>query len=302
MRVTMVSEARSIPHSMACERLLATTYPRAPSTVRAAPREGRPTSGRASTCFCPRSTIATCRSPVVTTASRAEAAGASASSTAQAAAADRAMRKILTAFNVAPGLREGVSTMGAMRAPGLTRALMGLFAVLASATATAGCGDDSKGAPTNVPDTMRLTSPAFKEGGTIPTKFPCDGALKGVSPPLAWSRRPRDTKSQALIVTDPDAPGGTFVHWTVWGMMDRTSGLETDIPPLGLPQGKNSAGTSKYAPPCPPKGASPHRYEFAIYALKEPVKAKPGAASDEVIDDIQKAALARGVLTGRYGR
>jgi Raf kinase inhibitor-like YbhB/YbcL family protein len=204
------------------------------------------------------------------------------------------MRKILTVFNVASAVRESVSTMGAMRAP--------VLAALAATAVLAGCGGDSKSAPTNVPNTMRVTSPAFTEGGTIPVKYTCDGPLKGVSPPLAWSRRPRNTKSQALIVTDPDAPGGTFVHWTVWGMMDRTTGLDPDIPPIGLPQGKNSAGTSKYAPPCPPEGDSPHRYEFSIYALKEPIDAKPGAPSDEVIDQIEKAALARGVLTGKYGR
>jgi Raf kinase inhibitor-like YbhB/YbcL family protein len=177
------------------------------------------------------------------------------------------------------------------------------IAAVAVAAVMAGCGGgDSKSSPPSVPETMRVTSPAFKDGGMIPPRFTCDGKLQGVSPPLTWTRRPRGTKSQALIVTDPDAPGGTFVHWTVWGMMDRTSGLGADIPPLGLPQGKNSAGTSKYAPPCPPKGDSPHRYEFAIYALKGLIDAKPGAPSDEVIDKIKSAALARGVLTGKYAR
>jgi Raf kinase inhibitor-like YbhB/YbcL family protein len=205
------------------------------------------------------------------------------------------MRKILTASNVAAAPRESVSTMRAMRAS--------VIAAVAVAAVIAGCGGgDSSSAPPAVPQTMRVTSPAFKDGAAIPTKFTCDGNLKGVSPPLAWSRRPAGTKSQALIVTDPDAPGGTFVHWTVWGMMDRTSGLDADIPPLGLPQGKNGAGTSKYAPPCPPKGDSPHSYEFAIYALKGQIDAKPGAPSDEVIDKIKRAALARGVLTGTYGR
>jgi Raf kinase inhibitor-like YbhB/YbcL family protein len=204
------------------------------------------------------------------------------------------MRKILTGSNVAAVGREGVSTMSAMRASAI--------AAVAVAAVMAGCGGDSKSSPPSVPATMRLTSPAFKDGATIPAQFTCDGKLEGVNPPLAWSRKPGDTKSQALILTDPDAPGGTFVHWTVWGMMDRTTALDADIPPLGLPQGKNSAGTSKYAAPCPPKGDSPHRYQFEIYALKNPIDAKPGAPSDAVIDKIKSAALARGVLTGTYAR
>jgi phosphatidylethanolamine-binding protein (PEBP) family uncharacterized protein len=85
-------------------------------------------------------------------------------------------------------------------------------------------------------------------------------------------------------------------------MMGRTNGLDTDIPPLGLAQGKNSAGTSKYAAPCPPKGSAPHRYEFTIYALKEPIALKPGAPADQVIDNVKRAAIARGVLTGKYSR
>jgi Raf kinase inhibitor-like YbhB/YbcL family protein len=168
----------------------------------------------------------------------------------------------------------------------------------------AGCGDNGtvSGPPPPAPNTMKLTSPAFRNGATLPKEFTCDGKLGGVNPPLAWSRRPRDLKSQALIVEDPDAPGGTYVHWTVWRMMVRTTGLQADIPPIGLPQGKNSAGKTGYAPPCPPEGDKPHRYQFIIYALKEPIDARPGAPPEEVISKIEDAALARGVLVGNYGR
>jgi Raf kinase inhibitor-like YbhB/YbcL family protein len=149
---------------------------------------------------------------------------------------------------------------------------------------------------------MQLESPDFQDGEQLPRQFTCDGRLGGVSPPLTWSKRPRNTKSQALVVTDPDAPGGTFVHWTVWRMMDRTTGLDADIPPIGLPQGENTDGRNGYAPICPPTGDSPHRYEFTIYALEEPIDAEPGAPPDEVIGKIEEAALARGVLRATYRR
>jgi hypothetical protein len=84
--------------------------------------------------------------------------------------------------------------------------------------------------------------------------------------------------------------------------MARTTGLQADIPPIGLPQGENSAGKTGYAPPCPPEGDSPHRYQFIVYALEEPIDAKPGAPPEEVIDEIERAALARGTLTATYAR
>jgi Raf kinase inhibitor-like YbhB/YbcL family protein len=178
-----------------------------------------------------------------------------------------------------------------------------LLAALIALLALAGCGgNDKKSPPPTVPATIKVSTPAFKDGGTLPTRFTCDGKFGGVNPPLGWLNKPKGTKSQALILTDLDAPGGNFTHWTVWGMMGRTNGLDTDIPPLGLPQGKNSAGTSKYAAPCPPKGSPPHRYEFVIYALKGPIALKAGAPADLVIDTVKRAALARGLLTATYSR
>jgi Raf kinase inhibitor-like YbhB/YbcL family protein len=179
-------------------------------------------------------------------------------------------------------------------------AIVSAFAALV----LAGCGsgnNSSKPAP-EPPNTMQLRSPTFKDGSTLPRKYTCDGSLGGVSPPLEWSKRPRDLNSQALVVTDPDAPGGTYVHWVLWGMMARTTGLQEDIPPIGLPAAKNSSGNTKYAPPCPPKGDPPHRYVFTIYALKQPLDAKNGTPASEAIDKIKRDALARGTLTGKYSR
>ncbi len=175
---------------------------------------------------------------------------------------------------------------------------------LIAVVAFTGCGggSSSSGPPPSVPSTIKVRSSAFKEGSTLPVRFTCDGKLGGVNPPIQWSNQPPGTKSQALIVTDPDAPGGNFIHWTVWGMMGRTNGLQADIPPLGLPQGRNSAGTSRYSAPCPPKGSSPHRYQFVIYALKEYIPLKRGAPANLVIDKVKRAAIASGMLTGTYSR
>jgi Raf kinase inhibitor-like YbhB/YbcL family protein len=176
--------------------------------------------------------------------------------------------------------------------------------MLFAALLVAGCGDGESNSspPPTAPATIRVSSPAFKNNGRLPVQFTCDGKFGGVNPPLGWSHKPSGLKSQALTVEDPDAPGGNFVHWTVWGMMARTNGLDADIPPLGLPQGQNSAGTSKYSAPCPPKGNPAHHYEFTIYALKEPIALKAGAPEDLVLDKIKRAAIARGVLTGTYSR
>lgn len=171
-----------------------------------------------------------------------------------------------------------------------------------AALALAGCGGGSSKPPPDPPNTMQLRSTAFKDGATLPKKYTCDGSLGGVNPPFDWSKRPRDLNSQALVVTDPGAPGGTYVHWAIWRMMARTTGLQEDIPPIGLPAATNSSGNTKYAPPCPPRGDPPHRYVFTIYALKQPLDAKNGAPANEVIDKIKKDALARGTLTGTYSR
>ncbi len=123
-----------------------------------------------------------------------------------------------------------------------------------------------------------LTSPAFPSGGTIPARYTCDGA--NVSPPLRWSAPPRGTVSLALTVLDPDAPGGSFLHWQVRGIPPRTRGLPAGSA-LG---GRNGSGRSGWTGPCPPAGPA-HRYRFALRAI---------GAHGKVL------AVAR--LLGRYGR
>src|SRR5579864_1382657 len=119
--------------------------------------------------------------------------------------------------------------------------------------------DDSAGA-------FKLTSPDFADGAAIPEKFTCKGA--NISPALAWSGAPVGTQTYALMVTDPDAPGGTFTHWIVFDIPRNLEGLKQDASGgqrADLKQGRNDFGKIGYGGPCPPSGV--HHYIFKLYAL-----------------------------------
>src|SRR5216683_6772325 len=116
---------------------------------------------------------------------------------------------------------------------------------------------------------LQLTTSAFPSQGTIPKKFTCDGS--DVSPPLAWSGAPPGTRSFALIVDDPDAPVGTWVHWVLYDLPANTKELAEGVPKQeqlsnGARQGRNDFRKIGYGGPCPPPG-KPHRYFFKLYAL-----------------------------------
>jgi len=151
-----------------------------------------------------------------------------------------------------------------------------------------------------------LTSPAFETGQPIPARFTADG--DDISPTLEWTAPPGGTKSLALIVDDPDAPAGTWVHWILAGIPpDRTSLPEkvaSDASPAGLTQtvnGKNSFGRSGYGGPDPPPGPD-HRYFFKLYALDATLPWKPGVTKDEAEKMMQGHVLAEASLMGTYGR
>jgi Raf kinase inhibitor-like YbhB/YbcL family protein len=109
---------------------------------------------------------------------------------------------------------------------------------------------------------LALSSPAFSTGGTIPTRYTCDG--KGVSPPLRWTAPPAGTRSMTLLVADPDAPSGLFVHWHVTGIPPKAGSIAEGrrFPHEGL----NDAGGRGWTAPCPPRGTS-HTYLFVLTAL-----------------------------------
>lgn len=120
---------------------------------------------------------------------------------------------------------------------------------------------------------MKITSPSFQENAFIPSKYTCDG--ENINPPLVISDVSADAKSLALIVDDPDAPVGTFVHWLVWNIPPRVGEIKEGSLPEGSIQGTNDFGKKEYGGPCPPSGT--HRYFFRLYALNQELNLPEGA-------------------------
>ena len=148
------------------------------------------------------------------------------------------------------------------------------------------------------PDAITVTSTGFQNDQPIPARFSCDGA--GVSPPLAWQGVPSEAQALALVVDDPDAPRGTFVHWVVLDIPPSSPSLSEAQLPAGATQATNSAGKAAYFGPCPPSGT--HHYRFTVYALSAPTGLPDGAGLDEALEAIEASAIARGRLVGTYAR
>ncbi len=150
---------------------------------------------------------------------------------------------------------------------------------------------------------MRLLSPAFENGAMIPTKYTCDGA--DISIPLIFKNIPAEAKSIAIIMDDPDAPMGVFVHWVIYDIPATLEGLSEGIPnePVlehGIKQGINDFRRIGYGGPCPPNGA--HRYFIKAYALDRVLQAEPGLTKHQLLTLIQPFILDSAVLMGIYAR
>jgi len=150
---------------------------------------------------------------------------------------------------------------------------------------------------------IKLTSTAFKEGQPIPATYTCKGV--NVSPPLEWSGVPKTAKTVAIIADDPDAPGGTWVHWVLYNLPADNIGLVENVPATenlkaGGFQGKNSSGKIGYDGPCPPSGT--HRYFFKFYALDGELPLKAGATNPELLKAMEGHIVAQGQLMGTFGR
>ncbi len=151
---------------------------------------------------------------------------------------------------------------------------------------------------------LTVSSSAFKEGDRIPAKYTCQG--QDVSPPLAWGEPPAGTQSFALIVDDPDAPGGVFTHWVLFNIPPDSRNLPEAVPTQaelasGALQGKTDFGRTGYGGPCPPPG-HPHRYQFTLYALDQPLGLEGGTSKKQLLSAMEGHILAQGQLTGTYQR
>lgn len=178
----------------------------------------------------------------------------------------------------------------------------------------AGClGGDGPGGPDASTPTgsggssPTVESPAFEEGGAIPTRFSCDG--EGASPPLSVGGVADDVASLALLLDDPDAPGRTFTHWLLWGVPPSTTSIPGSVPAGetvagldGARQGRNDAGVVGYSGPCPPRGDGAHTYRLRLLALAGSLDLPAGAGRSAFDDAVEGRTRAEAVLRGTYER
>ena len=151
--------------------------------------------------------------------------------------------------------------------------------------------------------TLSVTSPAFKNGSPIPAIYTCKG--DDTSPALSWNDSPSNIKSFALIMEDPDAPGGVWVHWVIYNIPASARGLQAASPTQaqladGSLNGVNSWGKLGYGGPCPPSGT--HRYFLKFYALDAMLNLSSSANKQQVLSAMQNHILAQGELMGTVSK
>jgi phosphatidylethanolamine-binding protein (PEBP) family uncharacterized protein len=171
--------------------------------------------------------------------------------------------------------------------------------LLAAAAAVAGCGGGDRLSTDDLPRSpaaLRVSSPAFVDGSRLPQRCTCDGA--GEEPGVRAGIVPPSTSELVLVVSDPDAPGGTYVHVTRYGIDPRSDGAVDH----GGREGRNSGGETGWTAPCPPEGDDAHRYVWSVYALRDPSGLDAGAEPGEVTDALREGVLAGGTITARYAR
>lgn len=143
---------------------------------------------------------------------------------------------------------------------------------------------------------LEIISPVFRNGAPIPPQYTCKG--QNVSPPLTFMDVPKKAQSLALIMHDPDAPVGDYVHWTIWDIATNTEMIAANSVPVGAIQGLNSNNESKYMGPCPPSGT--HRYIFALYALDKTLGLPGSTTRDQLIKAIEGHIIEKHALTGTF--
>lgn len=177
-----------------------------------------------------------------------------------------------------------------------------LTTALAVGMLLAGC---ARQADVDVPEPdvtggIAVTSPAFADGATLPADYTCEGA--GEFPAIAWAALPTQVKAVAVIVYDPDAPGGDYVHRLVTNLDPASGALDQLGTPAGALELPTSTGEPGWSPPCPPEGDDPHRYVFAVYGLARPTRLPTTAVTQTAVATVTEAAVAEGDFTATFSR
>lgn len=144
---------------------------------------------------------------------------------------------------------------------------------------------------------MNIAS-VFPDGGQIPDTYGCHGL--DVNPPLKFSRVPVEAQSLALIVDDPDAPSGDWVHWLIFNIDPASQGISEDSVPAGAILGMTSSGKAEYGGPCPPSGT--HRYHFKLYALDTTLNLSSSAKKSDLLSAMKGHVISQAELIGTYSQ
>lgn len=150
----------------------------------------------------------------------------------------------------------------------------------------------------NFKHSMQISSSAFANNQPIPPQYTCDG--QDINPPLSFQQIPAETESLVLIVDDPDAPRGDWVHWLVWNIDPKITQIHENSLPMGAMTGMTDFGQSSWGGPCPPSGL--HRYHFKLYALDARLNLASGTNRATLEKAMQGHILDQAVLVGTYSR
>lgn len=157
-----------------------------------------------------------------------------------------------------------------------------------------------EGSPAIKENGLEVRSPAFDQNQTIPTKYTCDG--KGVNPVLKIKNVPGKATSLVLIVEDPDAPRGPFIHWVVFNINPSITEVAEGETPKGAVEGMNDFEDSGYGAVCPPEGDGVHHYHFKLYALGKKVDLGSSTSEEAVKEAMEDSVLDSAELIGVYER
>ena len=145
---------------------------------------------------------------------------------------------------------------------------------------------------------MQIKSSAFENGGRVPPLYTCDG--ENINPPLDFTDIPKDARTLVLVMEDPDAPLGTWVHWLLWNIPPRAGGIREGGVPTGTTEGTTSFGAARYGGPCPQKGE--HRYFFKLYALDLELELPEETKKESLEEAMVGHVLDKAELIGLYAR